>query len=199
MAPPEHPRVAQLLFLSQSGYLDLLGLRLLWYRRVHIARATVLRKPSQAGRDNLSRVDGASCQALPKQPRNTTRDKRVFVTGATDGRTSLGSTGRKPWAATREPCSAPRPRLTLLDYNRQRRRHKKTSKNCDKLAHTACSRIRRRLFLPLISVRAALLFVKGMYPAPDIHEHFTIHNGYGKLRTSSRTTSTTLSTLRTIA
>ena len=41
--------------------------------------------------------------------------------------------------------------------------------------------------------------VKGMYPAPDIHEHFTIHNGYGKLRTSSRTTSTTLSTLRTIA
>ena len=41
--------------------------------------------------------------------------------------------------------------------------------------------------------------VKGIYPAPDIHEHFTIHNGYGKLRTSSRTTSTTLSTLRTIA
>ena len=30
--------------------------------------------------------------------------------------------------------------------------------------------------------------VKGMYPAPHIHEHFTIHNGYGKLRTSSRTT-----------
>ena len=30
--------------------------------------------------------------------------------------------------------------------------------------------------------------VKGIYPAPDIHEHFTIHNGYGKLRTSSRTT-----------
>ena len=22
--------------------------------------------------------------------------------------------------------------------------------------------------------------VKGMYPAPHIHEHFTIHNGYGK-------------------
>ena len=29
----------------------------------------------------------------------------------------------------------------------------------------------------------------------DIHEQFTIHNGYGKLRTSSRTTSTTLSAL----
>ena len=42
--------------------------------------------------------------------------------------------------------------------------------------------------------------VKGMYPATDIHEHFTIHNyGYGKLCTSSRTTSTTLCTLRTIA
>ena len=41
--------------------------------------------------------------------------------------------------------------------------------------------------------------VKGIYPAPDIHEHFAIHNGYGKLRTSSRTTSTTLSTLRLIA
>ena len=41
--------------------------------------------------------------------------------------------------------------------------------------------------------------VKGIFPAPDIHEHFMIHNGYGKLRTSSRTTSTTLSTLRLIA
>ena len=41
--------------------------------------------------------------------------------------------------------------------------------------------------------------VKGIYPAPDIHEHFTIHKGYGTMRTSSRTTSTTLSTLRTIA
>ena len=41
--------------------------------------------------------------------------------------------------------------------------------------------------------------VKGIYPAPDIHEHFTMHNGYGKLRTSSRTTSTTWSTLRPIA
>ena len=43
------------------------------------------------------------------------------------------------------------------------------------------------------------IHVKGIYPAPDIHEHFVIHNGYGKLRTSSRTTSTTLSTLRPIA
>ena len=25
--------------------------------------------------------------------------------------------------------------------------------------------------------------VKGIYPAPDIHELFMIHNGYGKLRT----------------
>ena len=41
--------------------------------------------------------------------------------------------------------------------------------------------------------------VKGVYPAPHIHEHFTTHKGYGKLRTSSRTTSTTLSTLRQIA
>ena len=41
--------------------------------------------------------------------------------------------------------------------------------------------------------------VNGIHPAPDIHEHFTIHKGYGKLRTSSRTTSTTWSTLRTIA
>ena len=44
-----------------------------------------------------------------------------------------------------------------------------------------------------------LLSVKGIYPAPNIHEQFMIHNGYGKLRTSSRTTSTTLSTLRPIA
>ena len=41
--------------------------------------------------------------------------------------------------------------------------------------------------------------VMGIFPAPDIHEHFTIDKGYGKLRTSSRTTSTTLSTLRLIA
>ena len=37
--------------------------------------------------------------------------------------------------------------------------------------------------------------VKGMYLAPDVHEHFTIHKGYGTMRTSSRTTSTTLSAL----
>ena len=41
--------------------------------------------------------------------------------------------------------------------------------------------------------------VNGIFPAPDIHEHFMIHNGYGTMRTSSRTTSTTLSTLRPIA
>ena len=41
--------------------------------------------------------------------------------------------------------------------------------------------------------------VNGIHPALDIHEHFTIHTGYGKLRTFSRTTSTTLSTLRLIA
>ena len=37
--------------------------------------------------------------------------------------------------------------------------------------------------------------VNGIHPAPDIHEHFTIHKGYGTLRISSRTTSTILSTL----
>ena len=37
--------------------------------------------------------------------------------------------------------------------------------------------------------------VNGIHPAPDIHEHFTIHKGYGTMRTSSRTTSTILSTL----
>ena len=42
-------------------------------------------------------------------------------------------------------------------------------------------------------------FVTGMYPAPDIHEHLRYTNGYGKLRTSSRTTSTTWSTLRIMA
>ena len=41
--------------------------------------------------------------------------------------------------------------------------------------------------------------VNTIRPALDIHEHFMIHNGYGKLRASSRTTSTTLSTLRPIA
>ena len=30
--------------------------------------------------------------------------------------------------------------------------------------------------------------VKGMYLAPHIHEHLRYTNGYGKLRTSSRTT-----------
>ena len=30
--------------------------------------------------------------------------------------------------------------------------------------------------------------VKGMYPAPDIHEHLRYTNGFGKLRTSTRTT-----------
>ena len=28
--------------------------------------------------------------------------------------------------------------------------------------------------------------VNGIHPAPDIHEHFTIHKGYGTLRISSR-------------
>ena len=37
--------------------------------------------------------------------------------------------------------------------------------------------------------------VSSIHPAPDIHEHFTIHKGYGKLRISSRTISTTLSAL----
>ena len=37
--------------------------------------------------------------------------------------------------------------------------------------------------------------VNGIHPAPDIHEHFMIHKGYGTLRISSRTTSTTLSAL----
>ena len=37
--------------------------------------------------------------------------------------------------------------------------------------------------------------VNRIHPVPDIHEQFMIHNGYGKLRTSSRTTSTTLSAL----
>ena len=41
--------------------------------------------------------------------------------------------------------------------------------------------------------------VKGMYPAPHIHEHLRYTNGYGKLRTSSRTTGTTWSTLRKMA
>ena len=30
--------------------------------------------------------------------------------------------------------------------------------------------------------------VKGMYPAPHIHEHLRYTNGYGKMRTSLRTT-----------
>ena len=30
--------------------------------------------------------------------------------------------------------------------------------------------------------------VKGMYPALHVHEHLRYTNGYGKLRTSSRTT-----------
>ena len=41
--------------------------------------------------------------------------------------------------------------------------------------------------------------VKGMYPAPDIHEHLRYTKATATLRTSSRTTSTTLSTLRPIA
>ena len=54
-------------------------------------------------------------------------------------------------------------------------------------------------FEAALPLRTSGACVKGIYPAPDIHEHFMIHNGYGKLRTSSRTTSTTLSTLRPIA
>ena len=37
--------------------------------------------------------------------------------------------------------------------------------------------------------------VNGIHPAPDIHEQFMIHKGYGTLRISSRTTSTILSAL----
>ena len=40
----------------------------------------------------------------------------------------------------------------------------------------------------LFSAGMRLLHVKGMYPAPHIHEHLRYTNGYGKLRTSSRTT-----------
>ena len=37
--------------------------------------------------------------------------------------------------------------------------------------------------------------VNTIHLAPDIHEHFMIHKGYGTLRISSRTTSTILSAL----
>ena len=37
--------------------------------------------------------------------------------------------------------------------------------------------------------------VNTIHPAPDIHEHFMIHKGYGTLRKSSRTTSSILSAL----
>ena len=37
--------------------------------------------------------------------------------------------------------------------------------------------------------------VNGIHPAPEIHEHFMVHKGYGTLRISSRTTSTILSVL----
>ena len=46
---------------------------------------------------------------------------------------------------------------------------------------------RNLVFVVGLSPRAADV-VKGMYPAPDIHEHLRYTNGYGKLRTSSRTT-----------
>ena len=44
------------------------------------------------------------------------------------------------------------------------------------------------------SVRNMTFRVNGIHPAPEIHEHFMIHKGYGTLRISSRTTSTILST-----
>ena len=37
--------------------------------------------------------------------------------------------------------------------------------------------------------------VHTIHPAPEIHEHFMIHKGYGTLRKSSRTISTILSAL----
>ena len=40
----------------------------------------------------------------------------------------------------------------------------------------------------LIATAEETSAVKGMYPAPHIHEHLRYTNGYGKLRTSSRTT-----------
>ena len=58
---------------------------------------------------------------------------------------------------------------------------------------------RYRGFGTWTEVFSAALCVQGINPAPTIHEQFTIHKGYGTLRTSSRTTSTTLSTLRPIA
>ena len=43
-------------------------------------------------------------------------------------------------------------------------------------------------------VKARIVFrVNGIHLAPEIHEHFMIHKGYGTLRISSRTTSTILS------
>ena len=47
----------------------------------------------------------------------------------------------------------------------------------------------------LAGSNGSFVFVNGIHPAPDIHEHFMIHKGYGTLRKSSRTTSTMLSAL----
>ena len=56
-----------------------------------------------------------------------------------------------------------------------------------------------RAFYDQLKARTGVLMgtdhVNGIYPAPDIHEHYTIHKGYGTLRISSRTTSTILSAL----
>ena len=87
-------------------------------------------------------LDGASCQASPEQPANTTRDKKVYETGgrgfqggqrahpslcgnewlwATDGPTSLGLAEREPWAPTQEPSQRVSTRDTRFSAtNRQR-------------------------------------------------------------------------------
>ena len=42
--------------------------------------------------------------------------------------------------------------------------------------------------MPVVMKGKDVRIVKGMYPVPHIHEHLRYTNGYGKLRTSSRTT-----------
>ena len=60
----------------------------------------------------------------------------------------------------------------------------------NKLMKWASEEIQNKFFKYILNLDAGLTevqSVKGIYPAPDIHEQFMIHNGYGTLRITSRT------------
>ena len=144
MAPPlkakdvcatRAPTSRTMLFLSQFGHLDLLGLRFPYKSLAHPCSGT----PNQAGRGNLSQ-DGASCQAPPMQPaKRRAPCAGMNACGPPKGQSVWGRLGGNPRRRPENHANAPRQGLILPAFNRQRRKHEKSSTTTTTTAATTAT------------------------------------------------------------